>query len=195
MALTGESETYRQELNVERDESFVVQGEEFDQLTENRMNLAPIPIPGGWKVPVITSWAVELDLDDKSDSGFDVVGAGGEQARRFFVRPGEEPFQRPISGRFNNDFIMELAETNTWFPALAITGQSPLPQWPDNYSEIASAIWIMRPCNIGFWAKQTHTVALTLSGYNEPDGVIRYTFTYHWRKLSTKEFEARRARI
>jgi len=193
MALTGESETYRQTLNVERDPLILFPGEEFDQLVENKMNLSPIPIPGGWKVPVITSWSVELDLDDKSDNGFDVASSGGEQTRRFFVRPGEDPFLRPISGRFNNDFIMELSETNQWFPAIGTSSQ--LPQWPDSYSEIATAVWIMRPCSIGFWAKQTHTVALTLSGYNEPDGVIRYTFTYHWRKLSIKEFEARRARM
>jgi len=194
MALTGESETYRVEFAVERDPFVLVAGEEFDQLTEVALNLFPQPVPGGWKVPVITSWAVELDLDDKSDNGFDITSAGGEQVRRFFVRPGEDKFVRPASGtRFDNDFIMELSETNTWFPVLS--GGNFLPQWGDNYSEIGGAVWIMRKCNVGFWAKQTHTVPATLSGYNEPEGDLRYTFTYHWRKLSVKEFEARKARI
>ena len=194
MALTGESETYRQEFQVLR--TTVTRGETFDQLVEYKMNLYPQAVPGGWKVPVITAWSVELDLDDKSDDGFDVVGAGGECTRRFFIRPGKDRFIPPVSGsRFDNDFIMEMSETNTWFPALVGVGSTALPQWPDRYGEAANAIWIVKRCNLGWWAKQTHSIDPTLSGYNMPEGDIRYSIVYHWRYCSTKEFEARRARI
>jgi len=192
MALTGESETYRVSFVIFRT-PLSVRGIEFDKYVETGLNLKPIPIKGGWKVPVITGWTVDLDFDASSDDGVELTNAGGECCRRFFVRPGEDPFVRPVSGtRFDNDFIMELAETNTWFPTVA---PAALPQWADSYSEAAGAVWIVKQCNVGFWSKQTHTVPATISGYAEPEGDIRMTFTYHWRKLTNKEFEARRARV
>jgi len=192
MALTGESETYRVAFAIYRT-PLSVRGIEFDKLVEAKLNIFPIQFKGGWKVPVITGWTVDLDFDASSDDGVDIGGAGGECCRRFFVRPGEDPFVPPASGtRFDNDFIMELSSTSTWFPTVS---PGPLAQWADNYSEAAAAVWIMRKCNVGFWTKQTHTVIATVSGYAEPEGDIRVTFTYNWRTLTNKEFEARRARV
>jgi len=191
MALTGESETYRHEMNIARI-SFLP-GPEFAVFLEAPINLMPRRCGDKWRVPVITAWTVDVDFDAQSDEGYEIIAGGGECMRRFFLRPGQDAFHQPVSGTaFNNDFIMELSESNNWYPSA--TPQQ-LPQWQTVYSDLAQAVWIVRRTNIGFWSKQTHTVPLTSTGYWAPDGEVRYSFTYHWRTLSNVEFEARRARI